>query len=395
MKILSLASLALLSSLSEQVLAAGHHFPMNKLRHVARSPWGDSQAAPPGYDSCVQQCMAGGGSWDSKAAGGEAPSQAGGSDSTAAAAAPLATNSDDSPIPPPPGSSSSPPDSWSDGASAYGDTSKNDSSSWAGAGGGYGGMAPSPGGANGSSSVNSTGLVPGPFEVIVAPKQGDLRMVPFNIQVPVGQNITFIFGAGPHTVTQSSLVTICNASNAEGAFKSGQQMAGFKYSVQVKLNKTQPYFCAVPGHCQKGMFGLINGLTIETPEGSLGEAMPKMAANDSSLKSMWDETKTMCKDSPSAWSWGDKLAMSQFPDWTLTMAMENVLRTRQFLATSPPGASNSSSASLSSPATTGSLASAPSSSSTSEPSSSTRSTSIKIAVTVLFTVLSLLVVVMI
>lgn len=64
--------------------------------------------------------------------------------------------------------------------------------------------------------------------------------------------------AGPHTVTQSSLLTICNASDAEGAFKSGRQEAGFQFPVVVTTNKTQSYYCGVPKHCDKGMFGLIN-----------------------------------------------------------------------------------------------------------------------------------------
>ena len=78
------------------------------------------------------------------------------------------------------------------------------------------------------------------------------------------------------------------------------QEAGFELSVEVSSNETQTYFCAVPNHCQKGMFGLINvsehfphctssmhrkilraarqGLTVAVPEGSFGEAMPIMAA---------------------------------------------------------------------------------------------------------------------
>lgn len=132
-----------------------------------------------------------------------------------------------------------------------------------------------------ASQASPSALVAGPGEVIVAPKQGDLRMVPFNINVKQGDNITFIFGgefpsfrrhlfsfeltpslgsdtAGPHTVTRSSLLTICNASDAEGAFQSGRQDAGFRFPVQVKTNETQSYYCGVPGHCEKGMFGLIN-----------------------------------------------------------------------------------------------------------------------------------------
>lgn len=129
-----------------------------------------------------------------------------------------------------------------------------------------------------------------------------LRMVPFNINVPAGENVTlygevglilslvsraiimlvrssrvpsshiiarfFFFArrffdcstieAGPHTVTQSFPLEICNASQAAGAWKSGMQEAGFELPVEVSSNATQTYFCAVPNHCRKGMFGLIN-----------------------------------------------------------------------------------------------------------------------------------------
>ncbi|GAA5965412.1 hypothetical protein JCM3765_004889 [Sporobolomyces pararoseus] len=131
---------------------------------------------------------------------------------------------------------------------------------------------------NSSATPSPTGLVAGKNQVIVAPKQGDLRMVPFNINVPENETITFIFGAGPHTVTQSSLLTICNASDVEGAFKSGMQDVGFEFPVKVTTNKTQSYYCGVPNHCQKGMFGLINGLTVAVPGDSFDDTIPKMTA---------------------------------------------------------------------------------------------------------------------
>lgn len=57
----------------------------------------------------------------------------------------------------------------------------------------------------------------------------------------------------PHTVTQSSALSICNATQQPGAFKSGMQNAGFEFSVPVKDESTIYYFCGVPSHCQKGM----------------------------------------------------------------------------------------------------------------------------------------------
>lgn len=57
----------------------------------------------------------------------------------------------------------------------------------------------------------------------------------------------------PHTVTQSSPLSICNATQQPDAFKSGMQDAGFEFSVPVNDQSTIYYFCGVPGHCQKGM----------------------------------------------------------------------------------------------------------------------------------------------
>lgn len=60
----------------------------------------------------------------------------------------------------------------------------------------------------------------------------------------------------PHTVTQSSTLSICNATQQPGAFKSGMQDAGFRFSVPVKDQSTVYYFCGVPTHCEKGMVSL-------------------------------------------------------------------------------------------------------------------------------------------
>lgn len=57
----------------------------------------------------------------------------------------------------------------------------------------------------------------------------------------------------PHTVTQSSQLSICNASQQAGAFKSGMQQAGFQMPLTVNDSSTIFYYCAVPNHCQKGM----------------------------------------------------------------------------------------------------------------------------------------------
>lgn len=56
------------------------------------------------------------------------------------------------------------------------------------------GGSPSPYVSSGGSSNNVTAdvCVAGPGEVCVAPKQGDLRMVPFAITVAAGSNVNFV-----------------------------------------------------------------------------------------------------------------------------------------------------------------------------------------------------------
>ena len=60
--------------------------------------------------------------------------------------------------------------------------------------------------------------------------------------------------AGPHTVTQSSPLAICNKTLEEGAYASGQQNATHKFPVVIKQDsKPTYYFCGVKTHCQMGM----------------------------------------------------------------------------------------------------------------------------------------------
>lgn len=87
------------------------------------------------------------------------------------------------------------------------------------------------------ASNASTPLMPGPGEVIVAPQQGDLRFVPFNIVAEPGSTITFKFGGGPHTVTKSSLSTPCQL-NTDKSFDSGKQMGGFQWEMKVDSKET-------------------------------------------------------------------------------------------------------------------------------------------------------------
>ena len=92
--------------------------------------------------------------------------------------------------------------------------------------------------------------------VIVAPTAGVFRYVPFAVNASVGDTVRFVWGAGPHTVTKSSEFNLCNATSDE-PFKSGPQNASFVFDQVV--NDTNPvfYYCGIPTHCEKGMFGIM------------------------------------------------------------------------------------------------------------------------------------------
>lgn len=108
---------------------------------------------------------------------------------------------------------------------------------------------------NGSSGSGAT------HTVIVAPTQGVLRYVPFAVNASVGDTVRFVWGAGPHTVTKSSELTLCNATS-DAPFKSGMQNKSFVFDQLI--NDTNPtfYYCGVAMHCEMGMFGIMYVDTI-------------------------------------------------------------------------------------------------------------------------------------
>jgi plastocyanin len=62
--------------------------------------------------------------------------------------------------------------------------------------------------------------------VWVAPTQGVLRYVPFATNASVGDTVSFIWGGGPHTVTKSSILDVCNKTS-DAPFASGMQNKSF------------------------------------------------------------------------------------------------------------------------------------------------------------------------
>ncbi|KAJ8487035.1 hypothetical protein ONZ51_g4425 [Trametes cubensis] len=108
--------------------------------------------------------------------------------------------------------------------------------------------------------------------VIVAPTQGVLRYIPFAVNASVGDTVMFMWGANNHTVTKSSQLEICNKTSDQ-PFASGEQNKPFTFTQVV--NDTNPifFYCGTPGHCAKGMFGMINPPSSYMAPTSVGQMM--------------------------------------------------------------------------------------------------------------------------
>ena len=167
--------------------------------------------------------------------------------------------------------------------------------------------------------------------VWVAPTQGVLRYVPFAVNASVGDTVKFIWGANNHTVTKGSQLTPCNKTS-DAPFASGIQLKDFVFEQVV--NDTNPtfFYCAVPNHCTKGMFGIINPPNALGGPTSVGSMMQPMVAANPDLGKMRSFVDDATKNSTVASKWGTNFDMGSIPQWAQESFVENVLYTRQFLA---------------------------------------------------------------
>jgi plastocyanin len=191
---------------------------------------------------------------------------------------------------------------------------------------------PSTDSSSGDSSSGDSPTKTGMTHVVwVAPTQGVLRYVPFAVNASVGDTVKFIWGANNHTVTKGSELTPCNATS-DSPFATGIQQKGFTFEQLV--NDTNPLFvyCAFPGHCEKGMFGIINPPNALGGPSSVGSMMQSMVASNPSLGMMRDYADNATKSSNVASEWGTNFDMSNIPQWAQDSFVENVLFTRTYLA---------------------------------------------------------------
>ncbi|KAF8319360.1 hypothetical protein DL93DRAFT_2074983 [Clavulina sp. PMI_390] len=170
--------------------------------------------------------------------------------------------------------------------------------------------------------------------VIVAPAPGVLRFYPFAVNASAGDIVHFQWNAGPHTVTQSSITTPCNKTAAPGAFASGIQNASFTFDITVNDTNTLNFYCGVPNHCEKGMFGLVNPPNANGASTTVASMMPSLISTntDLAMQVMYVMNKTM---GTSAYTWGNDMDMSGVPEDNQVAFMQNVLQTRLMFAANP------------------------------------------------------------
>jgi plastocyanin len=167
--------------------------------------------------------------------------------------------------------------------------------------------------------------------VWVAPTQGVLRYVPFAVNASVGDTVKFIWGANNHTVTKGSQLTPCNKTS-DAPFASGIQLKDFTFEQVV--NDTNPvfFYCAVPTHCTKGMFGIINPPNANAAPSSVGSMMQGMVDANPNLAKMRDYVDNATKSSDAASKWGTNFNMADIPEEARESFMENVMYSRIWLA---------------------------------------------------------------
>jgi len=187
--------------------------------------------------------------------------------------------------------------------------------------------------------------------VIVAPSQGVLRYIPFALNASVGDTVKFMWGANNHTVTKSSQLELCNTTS-DSPFASGIQIKDFVFTQVV--NDTNPlYFhCAVPGHCQKGMFGVINPPSNFGAATSVSLMMSTWTSSNPDLAAYSTYSSSVTQNNTAVSRWGGNIDVASLPEWSHPMVAENVMYTRTFLASNPETVKDDGSIDLSNPAGT-------------------------------------------
>lgn len=184
-------------------------------------------------------------------------------------------------------------------------------------------------GGYGGSKGSSSGKM---WTITVAPIKGVLRFVPFAVNASVGDTVRFKWANGPHSVTSSSILEPCNATSI---FDSQLQNSSFTFDQVVKDTNPQFFYCKVPNHCAKGMFGVINPPQLPGGDMSVANMMPILAANNSDLAAQMMYTKNIASKVDGAWEWGQSMSLAGMsPDAQLNF-VQNTLQTRLIMGSNP------------------------------------------------------------
>ncbi len=124
----------------------------------------------------------------------------------------------------------------------------------------------------GSGSKSTTTLVAAAAAATTASSSGPVHSVtvgngglvfnPSTITAKVGETVEFHFYPAKHSVAQSSFAKPCEPLNTTSFFSGGFTTASGvnANTFTITVNDTKPiwFYCAAPGHCGKGMAGVIN-----------------------------------------------------------------------------------------------------------------------------------------
>jgi len=132
-----------------------------------------------------------------------------------------------------------------------------------------------------------------PKTITVLVGNGNLTYIPNEVTANVGDTVQFQWTIGFHTVTQAVGVDAACVKNPDGFAASGNQSAPFSWSIVVNDTKPIWFYCNIPTHCQKGMFGVING----APGAVLKANTDPMAISASTSESKSSDSKSENNDS--------------------------------------------------------------------------------------------------
>jgi hypothetical protein len=115
-------------------------------------------------------------------------------------------------------------------------------------------------------------------------------------------------------------------------FASGRQDKDFVFTQVVNDTNPTYFFCGTPGHCQQGMYGIINPTTQFASTTSIGRQIQTIAQNSSSVAAYAAYAREQTKGNALAANWGSNIDIASVPEWAHESFAENVLFTRVFLA---------------------------------------------------------------